>query len=671
MSFKDAPLDAAKVRASSASHAHIDHDGLRRRQRSVLNWMQDHSNPVTTSIYAELAKCSTDTALRDIRELLASGWLAKNQGGGRSTSYRLEKRTNATMQTPHDVVLRPEEAAASAVEAYRKRIIAAERVYDVANRTPVHEAPLLSQRLGNTVLLKREDLQPVFSFKLRGAYNKIASLPAAKRRRGVVAASAGNHAQGVALAADRLGIAATIVMPKGTPRIKIDAVRARGATAVLHGDFYEQASEHARKLAATSGACFIPPYDDATVIAGQGTIGREIDEQCPRGEDAPDAVFVPVGGGGVLAGIAAWLHLSRPEIEVYGVEPQDAACLAAALAAGRRVKLAEVGVFAEGAAVAQVGREPFRVVRAAKVAGVLTVSTDEICAAVKDIFDDTRSLAEPSGALALAGLKRFVAERGCSGQRLLALHSGANLNFDRLATIAERAELGERREAVMSVALPEENGAFLRFCHCLGERNISELNYRRSDGRIGQLFVGLTVDEREGEDVRAEIRQELRDQGFAVNDLNDNELAKQHVRHMIGGARQLEDEVLYRVQFPERPQALLDFLSGLAPDWSVTLFHYGSQGATYGQVLIGLQVPKRQRGRLRKCLSRIGFPHHEETDNAAYQDFLGEQAMPPSLDRSASAQAVARALPPLRGNRQHRQSKRPRRAGAPVRKIAR
>ena len=508
------------------------------------------------------------------------------------------------------------------METYLKRIIAAERVYDVAERTPVHKAPQLSQRLGNTVLLKREDLQPVFSFKLRGAYNKIAALSTTKQRRGVVASSAGNHAQGVALAAERLGIAATIVMPSGTPQIKVDAVQARGATVVLHGDFYDQAAEYAHALVKKSGACFVPPYDDPAVIAGQGTIGREIDEQCPVGRAAPDAVFVPVGGGGVLAGIAAWLRSKRPEIKVYGVEPQDAACLAAALEAGRRVTLPEVGVFAEGAAVAQVGREPFRILREVGVDGVFKVSTDEICAAVKDIFNDTRSLAEPTGALALAGLKRFVAERGCSGRQLLALHSGANLNFGRLATIAERAELGERREAVMSIALPEENGAFLHFCRCLGEHNISELNYRRNKAHTGQLFVGLTVNEHATKADRKELQRTLRKQGFKIHDLSDNELAKQHVRHMIGGACQLDDEVLYRVQFPERSGALLDFLSGLSSDWAVSLFHYGSQGTTFGQVLIGLQVPKSQRGQLRKCLAKIGFPHHEETDNTAYLDFL-------------------------------------------------
>ena len=501
--------------------------------------------------------------------------------------------------------------------SYIKRILNA-RVYDVAIETPMTPAALLSKRLQNQVLLKREDLQPVFSFKLRGAYNKMVNLPADALARGVIAASAGNHAQGVALAARELGSQATIVMPRTTPGIKVEGVRGRGATVVLFGDTYDEACAHADELARSQDLTFVHPYDDPDVIAGQGTIGMEILHQH---KGAIDAVFVPVGGGGLLAGVAAYIKYVRPEIRVYGVEPVDAACLKAAMDQGRRVVLPEVGLFADGVAVAQIGKETFRVIRES-IDGVITVTTDQICAAIKDIFEDTRSIAEPAGALALAGLKKYVAEGGVKGQTLVAIDSGANMNFDRLRYISERTEIGERREAVLSVTIPERPGSFRAFCGMLGKRNITEFNYRYADAREAQIFVGVQVSP-DGDDRQELIRQLLSNE-YPVHDLTDDEVAKVHIRHMVGGhAPQVADEIVYRFEFPERPGALMKFLHHLGEDWNISMFHYRNHGAAYGRVLVGLQVPESDRGKLHQFLADLHYPFHEETQNIAYRQFLG------------------------------------------------
>ena len=501
--------------------------------------------------------------------------------------------------------------------SYIKRILNA-RVYDVAIETPMTPAALLSKRLQNQVLLKREDLQPVFSFKLRGAYNKMVNLPADALARGVIAASAGNHAQGVALAARELGSKATIVMPRTTPGIKVEGVRGRGATVVLFGDTYDEACAHANELAQAQGLTFVHPYDDPDVIAGQGTIGMEILHQH---KGAIDAVFVPVGGGGLLAGVAAYIKYVRPEIRVYGVEPVDAACLKAAMDQGRRVVLPEVGLFADGVAVAQIGKETFRVIRES-IDGVITVTTDQICAAIKDVFEDTRSILEPAGALALAGLKKYVVEGGVKGQTLVAIDSGANMNFDRLRYISERTEIGERREAVLSVTIPERPGSFRAFCGMLGKRNITEFNYRYADAREAQIFVGVQVSP-DGDDRQELIRQLLSNE-YPVHDLTDDEVAKVHIRHMVGGhAPQVADEIVYRFEFPERPGALMKFLHHLGEDWNISMFHYRNHGAAYGRVLVGLQVPEPDRGKLHQFLADLHYPFHEETQNIAYRQFLG------------------------------------------------
>jgi threonine dehydratase len=503
-------------------------------------------------------------------------------------------------------------------QSYIKRILDA-RVYDIARETPIHEASLMSGRLGNTVWLKREDLQPVFSFKLRGAYCKLYHLDQAQRRKGVVAASAGNHAQGVAMAARKMGIAATIVMPRTTPQIKVDAVRNLGARVRLHGDSFEEAAEQAHRLERDKGFTFAHPFDDPDVIAGQGTIGMEIVRQQRK---PLDALFVPVGGGGLLAGIAAYVSYVWPQTRLIGVEPEDAACLQLALSRGRRDRLSEVGLFADGCAVAQVGREPFRIIRDI-VEEVITVSTDEMCAAIKDIFEDTRSIAEPAGALALAGLKKYVESSGVEGRELLAVVSGANTNFDRLRYISERTEIGEHREAVISVTVPERPGSFREFCAALGQRNITEFNYRYADAASAQVFVGLTV--APGGDDLAHLLRDLRLRGYLTEDMTDNEVAKLHIRHMVGGHApgELRDERVYRVEFPERPGALLKFLTGLGQRWNISMFHYRNHGAAYGRILVGIQVPKRQRGEFRRVLDRINYPYWEETANRAYQLYLG------------------------------------------------
>ncbi len=490
-------------------------------------------------------------------------------------------------------------------------------VYEVARETPLEEAPGLSRRLGNTVLLKREDLQQVFSFKLRGAYNKMAGLAPEQRARGVIAASAGNHAQGVALAAGRLGLRAVIVMPRTTPDIKVDSVRRLGAEVVLHGNTYDDACARAEALAREEGLTFIHPYDDPEVIAGQGTIALELLNQRPEGFDA---VFVPVGGGGLIAGIGAYLKSVRPEIRVIGVEPDDAPCMARALAAGERVVLDQVGIFADGVAVRQVGEEPFRLARTV-VDEMILVSTDEICAAIKDIFDDTRSIAEPAGALAVAGLKKYVEREGCRGRVLVAIDSGANMNFDRLRHVAERAELGEGREILFAATIPERPGSFRAFCDIIGNHGITEFNYRYARPEEAHVFVGVKV-----EDVARDkpaILEALRSRGYPVVDMSDNEMAKMHVRYMVGGrANGVADERLLRFEFPERPGALLRFLNRLGDRWNISLFHYRNHGAAYGRVLAGIQVPEADLAAFRASLEEIGYPWWEETDNPAYGLFL-------------------------------------------------
>ncbi len=502
-------------------------------------------------------------------------------------------------------------------QQYIKKILEA-RVYDVAIETPIDEARLLSARIGNRVLLKREDLQPVFSFKLRGAYNKMASLSQEELARGVVAASAGNHAQGLALAASKMGVKATIVMPRTTPQIKVDAVKSRGGKVILHGDVYDEASTYAKKLTVEKGMTYVHPYDDPEVIAGQGTIGMEILRQ----HTGPlDAVFVPVGGGGLAAGVAAYIKYVRPDVKVIAVEPEDAACLKAALDANRRVTLKEVGLFADGVAVAQIGKETFRVLKKT-IDGVITASTDEICAAIKDIFDDTRSIAEPAGALALAGLKKYVEQNDCEGQTLLAIDSGANTNFDRLRYISERTEIGERREAILSVQIPEKPGSFKRFCSALGKRNITEFNYRYSDTTDAQIFVGVQISPENND--REDLVRELKDLGYPVWDMTDNEMAKLHIRYMVGGHApgSVTNERLYRFEFPERPGALMKFLKNLPQAWNISLFHYRNHGSAYGRVLVGMQIDEKDRRKVGEFLDQLHYPYHEETENPAYQQFL-------------------------------------------------
>ena len=500
---------------------------------------------------------------------------------------------------------------------YIKRILDA-RIYDLAVETPLDLAPLLSMRTGNQVLIKREDLQPVFSFKVRGAYNKLLQLSEAERKSGVIAASAGNHAQGLALASKHLGVHAIIVMPVTTPSIKVEAVRRHGGKVILHGDTYDEASTYAKEMVAEKGMIYIPPYDDPDVIAGQGTVAMEILRQYPA---HIDAVFIPVGGGGLCAGMAAYIKYVRPEIKVFAVEPEDAACLKAAMAKNRRVVLPEVDLFADGVAVAQIGKETFRVIKHS-IDGVITVSSDEMCAAIKDIFEDTRSIAEPAGACALAGLKKYVAQEGGQGETLVAVHSGANTNFDRLRYISERTEVGERREAVLAVVIPEEPGSYRKFCALLGRRAITEFNYRYSDTAKAHIYVGLQVNPNTND--REELLELLRKKGYEVFDFTDNEMATLHIRHMVGGHTPgaLNDEVVYRFEFPEKPGALLTFLTKLAGRWNISMFHYRNHGSAYGRVLVGLQVPKGQRKEVEQSLRELNYRFCDETQNDAYQFFL-------------------------------------------------
>ncbi|MGH8138920.1 MAG: threonine ammonia-lyase, biosynthetic [Steroidobacteraceae bacterium] len=500
---------------------------------------------------------------------------------------------------------------------YIERILKA-RVYDVAIESPLEEAARLSRRLGNQILLKREDLQPVFSFKLRGAYNRIAHLSEAIAQRGVVCASAGNHAQGVALAANRRGIPAVIVMPQTTPLIKVQAVIDLGAEVVLHGDDYDSAFDRALALARERSLVFVHPFDDPDVIAGQGTIGVEILRQTGG---HLDAIFVPVGGGGLIAGIAVYVKYLYPNVRIIGVEPEDAASMYESLRAGRRVTLDHVGIFADGVAVKRVGEENFELCRA-HVDEILLLDTDEICAAIQDVFEDTRSIVEPAGALAVAGIKKYVSRENCKGKRLVAINSGANMNFDRLRHVAERADLGGEREVLLSVVIPEQPGSFLHFCELLGRRSVTEFNYRFEAAEAAQIFVGFSISQGRGE--RDAVVQSLRGGGYKVTDVTDNEIAKLHVRYMVGGhARGIQNELLYRFEFPERPGALLRFLHAVGSRWNISLFHYRNHGSDYGRVLAGIQVPPADRPDFVLHLNELHYAYVEETTNPAYRMFLG------------------------------------------------
>jgi threonine dehydratase len=504
----------------------------------------------------------------------------------------------------------------AAVHDYLERILRA-RVYDVAQQTPLDLAPGLSARLGSQLLLKREDMQPVFSFKLRGAYNKMAHLSPGELRRGVICASAGNHAQGVAYAAQKLACKAVIVMPATTPRIKVDAVAARGARVVLHGDSYDDAYAHSLTLQRRERLTYVHPYDDPDVIAGQGTIGMEILQEH---SGLIDAIFVAVGGGGLISGIASYVKRVRPEIKIVGVEPIDSDAMARSLAAGRRVRLPQVGLFADGVAVKQPGKETFRVCRRL-VDEMVLVDNDDICAAIKDVFEDTRSILEPAGALAIAGAKAWVERHRTRDATLVAVACGANMNFDRLRFVAERAELGERREALLAVTIPERPGSFKRFCALIGARNVTEFNYRYGDPDRARVFVGLSIHNRAE---TAQVARRLRGAGLATADLSDNEMAKLHIRHMVGGRSALAgDELLYRFEFPERPGALMHFLNRMSTGWNITLFHYRNHGADFGRVLVGMQVPSDQRGAFRQFLRQLNYRCWDESGNPAYELFLG------------------------------------------------
>ena len=499
---------------------------------------------------------------------------------------------------------------------YLHKILTA-RVYDVAIETPLEPARRLSRRLDNNVLFKREDLQSVFSFKLRGAYNKLVRLQADELARGVICSSAGNHAQGVALAARELGTRAVVVMPESTATIKITAVESLGGEVILHGAAYDDAHEHALELADDQQLTFIHPFDDPEVIAGQGTIGMEIHRQH---SGTIDVIFVPIGGGGLIAGIALYIKSLSPETRIIGVEPEDAASMTAAIKAGEPVTLNDVGIFADGVAVRRVGDETFRICREL-IDDIVIVDNDEICAAIKDIFEDTRAIVEPAGALAVAGLKRFVEATGVTGQTLVTVNCGANVNFDRLRHIAERAALGEHREALFAVEIPEQQGSFMAFCKAIGKRNITEFNYRYQDTDAAHIFVGVEL--RRGNEERQEIIASLKDTGYPVIDMTDNEMAKLHARHMVGGPSPgLADERVYRFKFPERPGALLAFLTSIGNYWNISLFHYRNHGSDYGRVLAGVQVPDDDLGKFHQHLDDLGYLYTDESDNPVYKMFL-------------------------------------------------
>jgi threonine dehydratase len=496
------------------------------------------------------------------------------------------------------------------------RRILTSRVYDVARETPLDAAPRLSARVGHTVHFKREDLQPVFSFKLRGAYNRIAHLSADERARGVITASAGNHAQGVAYSAQKLGLRAVIVMPQTTPAIKVEAVRSRGAEVVLEGDSYSDAQAVCDRLVAETGLAFIHPFDDPLVIAGQGTIGDEI-VRYRQGE--LDAVFVPVGGGGLISGLGGYIKAVMPQVRIIGVEPIDSDAMYRSLAAGRRVTLDQVGIFADGVAVRTVGAHTFALCQQV-IDEIVCVSNDEICAAIKDIFDDTRSVMEPAGALAVAGVKRYAETRDARGQHLVAVLSGANMNFDRLRFVAERAELGEAREALLAVTIPERPGAYRSFCAALGPRIVTEFNYRLNGRREAHIFVGVGVESRQD---AADLAARLRSDGYETLDLSDNEMAKLHLRHMVGGpAPDVRHEVICRFEFPERPGALMKFLDTLGGRWNISLFHYRNHGADFGRVLVGFEVPPSDDAAFTSFLETLGYPWLRESNNEAYRRFL-------------------------------------------------
>jgi len=504
-------------------------------------------------------------------------------------------------------------------DSYLERILKA-RVYDVAVETPLETARRLSRRLGNTVLLKREDLQPVFSFKLRGAYNKIAHLSEAVAQRGVICASAGNHAQGVALSARKRGIKAVIVMPRSTPTIKIQAVKDLGGEAVLFGDDYDQAYEHAMQLARERSLTFVHPFDDPDVIAGQGTIGMEILRQ-HSGDDI-DAIFIAVGGGGLIAGVAAYVKQLFPRVRIIGVEPDDADAMYQSLHARKRVTLERVGIFADGVAVRRVGEETFRLCQQ-YVDEVILVNTDEICAAIQDIFEENRTIVEPAGALSVAGIKKYVARENCQGKTLVGINCGANINFDRLRHVAERADIGAQREALFAVEIPEQPGSFLKFCEAIGQRSITEFNYRyHPSSERANIFVGMGLSE--GRKEREQLLASLQTAGYRVVDMTDNEMAKLHVRFMVGGhASGIQNERLLRFEFPERPGALLKFLKAVGTQWNISLFHYRNHGSDYGRVLAGVQVPPQQVEDLNLHLRELKYPYADETDNPAYKLFLG------------------------------------------------
>lgn len=504
---------------------------------------------------------------------------------------------------------------------YLRRILTA-RVYDVAEETPLEEAKRLSKRIGNKVLLKREDTQPVFSFKLRGAFNKMIHLTAEERARGVICASAGNHAQGVALAAKRLGCRAVIVMPVTAPNLKVEAVRNLGGEVVLVGDSFSDAAAHAVKMQQEEGLTFVHPFDDPFVIAGQGTIGMEILRQYqPADGSRPDAIFVQIGGGGLAAGVATYIKALYPDIKVFGVETKDSDAMKQAFAAGHPVMLSDVGLFSDGTAVKQVGDETYRLCRQ-NLDDIILVDSDEICAAIKDVFEDTRSIVEPSGALSLAGLKAWVRRNNISNKTLVAVTSGANMNFDRLRFVSERAEYGEEREALFSVTIPEERGSFRRFCESIGNRSVTEFNYRISDPKKAYIFVGIQTSNSRDADKLVEAFEKS---NLPTVNLTHDELAKLHLRHMIGGHSKLAtNERLYRFEFPERPGALMKFLTSMAPQWNISLFHYRNNGADFGRVLVGVQVPQSDNEAFEAFLKTLGYRFWDETQNPAYKLFLGE-----------------------------------------------
>tara|TARA_B100000686_G_scaffold353679_1_gene460260 strand:+ start:2478 stop:4016 length:1539 start_codon:yes stop_codon:yes gene_type:complete len=490
-------------------------------------------------------------------------------------------------------------------------------VYDVAQESPLELAENLSIRINNRIWMKREDLQSIFSFKLRGANNKLATLTQEVISNGVICSSAGNHAQGVALAAQRREIRAVIVMPITTPSIKVSAVKALGGEILLHGDTYDDAYAKARELAASESLTFIHPFDDPAVIAGQGTIGRELVSQM---SEKVSAVFAPIGGGGLISGIASYLKGKRPHIRIIGVEPEDSAAMKKSLKAGRPISLDHVGIFADGVAVRRVGDETFRICKEL-VDEIITVDTDQICASIKDIFEDTRSIVEPAGALAVAGLKKYVSERGIKNEEFTVINCGANVNFDRLRHIAERAAIGEEEEILLAVQIPEQPGSFRKFCETLGRRNITEFNYRYNNPKKAHVFVGIQI--KHGVKEHQTLINNLESLGYVIADLSNNEMAKLHIRHMVGGsASNLADERLFRFEFPERPAALTDFLQAIGTNWNISLFHYRNHGSDYGRVLAGIQVPQDDSSKLELHLTKLGYKHFEESENPAYRMFL-------------------------------------------------